>query len=594
MRLADYVIQFLKEKKISTVFTVSGGGSIFLCDALYKAKKLKYVACHHEQAVAYAAEGYARAKNKPGAAIVTTGPGGTNTASGVACCWIDSVPAIFISGQVFLNQTIGNSGTRQIGVQEFDIVSMIKSSTKYAVTLKKPEEIKFHLEKAYFLSQSERPGPVWIDIPANIQNAFINEKKLKGFKIINKKKTNRILDQKIKEVAKALSIYNRPLIHLGRGVKLSNSEKIFDKFIKKFHIPFALTWNADDFLESNHSLCIGRPGAFGARGSNFVVQNCNLYISIGTRLPYMVTGYDSKDFARKAKMKIMVDIDKKELNKKNLGIDLKINCDARYFLEKLYKYMKKFKKNHQWINYCQNLKAKYPIVINSMKKQNKYVNSYYFVDKLSEFLNTNDIIITDMGFSFTSTHQAFKVKRGQTFHTNSGHAPMGWGLPAAVGAFFAKNNTNKKKRVICLTGDGGFQLNIQELATVMHHKIPMKIFIFNNGGYLTIKQTQQLGFNGRIMGADKKSGLSFPNYQKLAQTYKMNYFKASSNKDLTKTIKMVVNSKGASICELLMDPDEEQIPKAINKRSPEGKSVPTKFEDMYPFLSKEELNSNNY
>ena len=308
----------------------------------------------------------------------------------------------------------------------------------------------------------------------------------------------------------------------------------------------------------------------------------------------MVTGYDSKDFARKAKMKIMVDIDKKELNKKNLGIDLKINCDARYFLEKLYKYMKKFKKNHQWINYCQSLKAKYPIVINSMKKQNKYVNSYYFVDKLSEFLNTNDIIITDMGFSFTSTHQAFKVKRGQTFHTNSGHAPMGWGLPAAVGAFFAKNNTNKKKRVICLTGDGGFQLNIQELATVMHHKIPMKIFIFNNGGYLTIKQTQQLGFNGRIMGADKNSGLSFPNYQKLAQTYKMNYFKASSNKDLTKTIKMVVNSKGASICELLMDPDEEQIPKAINKRSPEGKSVPTKFEDMYPFLSKEELNSNNY
>ena len=225
IRLADYVIQFLKEKKINTVFTVSGGGSIFLCDALYKAKKLKYVACHHEQAVAYATEGYARAKNKPGAAIVTTGPGGTNTASGVACCWIDSVPAIFISGQVFLNQTIGNSGIRQIGVQEFDIVSMIKSSTKYAVIIKKPEEIKFHLEKAYFLSQSGRPGPVWIDIPANIQNAFINKEKLKGFKINNSKKTNKILDKKIKAVAKALSIYNRPLIHLGRGVKLSNSEK---------------------------------------------------------------------------------------------------------------------------------------------------------------------------------------------------------------------------------------------------------------------------------------------------------------------------------------------------------------------------------
>ena len=239
-------------------------------------------------------------------------------------------------------------------------------------------------------------------------------------------------------------------------------------------------------------------------------------------------------------------------------------------------------------------KTKYPIVISSMKKQNKYVNSYYFVDKLSEVLNAKDTIITDMGFSFTSTHQAFRVKNGQTFHTNSGHAPMGWGLPASVGAFYAKNVINKKKRVICLTGDGGFQLNIQELATIMHHKIPMKIFIFNNGGYLTIKQTQELGFNGRIMGADKKSGLSFPNYQKLAQTYKMNYFKAKTNKKLKKILKQVINSKGASICELIMDPDEEQIPKAINKRTPEGKSVPTKFEDMYPFLSKQEIDSNNY
>ena len=363
MRLADYVIRFLEKKGIKTIFTISGGGSIFLCDALYKAKKLKYVACHHEQAVAYATEGYARVTNKPGAAIVTTGPGGTNTTSGVACCWIDSVPAIFISGQVFLNQTIGNSGIRQIGVQEFDIVNMVKSSTKYAVIVKKPEEIKFHLEKAYYLSQSGRPGPVWIDIPANIQNAFINEKKLKGFKISKKNKSTKILDKKIKVVAKALSNYDRPLIHLGRGVKLSSSEKIFKKFIKKFNIPFALTWNADDFLGSKHPLYIGRPGAFGSRGANFIVQNCNLYISIGTRLPYMVTGYDSKDFARCAKTKIMVDIDKKELNKKNININLKIACDARYFLEKLYKYMKNFKKNSHWISYCQKLKRNIQLLL---------------------------------------------------------------------------------------------------------------------------------------------------------------------------------------------------------------------------------------
>ena len=589
MRLADYVIEFLEKKGIKTVFTVSGGGSIFLCDALYKAKKLKYIACHHEQAVAYAAEGFARIRNKPGAALVTTGPGGTNATSGVACCWIDSVPAIFISGQVFLNQTIGNSGVRQIGVQEFDIVSMVKSSTKYAVMVKNPEDIKYHLEKAYHLCSTGRPGPVWIDIPANIQNAKIEVKKLKGYKEIKKSKNNDLLNKKIKLIAKAFSKYDRPLIHLGRGVKISNSEKIFNKFIKKFNIPFALTWNADDFIDSSHPMYIGKPGAFGSRGANFIVQNCNLYMSIGTRLPYMVTGYDVKGFAKKAKKKIMVDIDSKELNKKDLKIDIKIKSDAKYFLEKLFKYMKNFKKNEKWLEYCKNTKNKYPIVLDSMKRQKKHINSYYFVDVLSKHLNKKDIIITDMGFSFTTSHQTLETKDGQKFHTNSGHAPMGWGLPAAVGAYYGKDNKN---RIICLTGDGGFQLNIQELATIQHNKIPIKIFIFNNRGYLTIKQTQQLGFGGRIMGADKKSGLTFPNYKKISESHKIKYFKFNSNKNLSNNLKKVIKLKGSSICELVMDPKEEQIPKAINRRTAEGKSIPTKFEDMYPFLSRDEIESN--
>ena len=590
MRLADYVVQFLEQKKINTVFTVSGGGSIFLCDALYKAKKLKYISCHHEQAVSFAAESYARSSNRTGCALVTTGPGGTNSVTGVTSSWIDSVPVIFISGQVFLNQTIGSSKKRQIGVQEINIIDLVKPITKYSVMLTKAEEIKFHLEKAYHMCHTGRPGPVWIDIPANIQNSFVNEKKLKGFKANFKNKSNTILDKKIKAAAKALSEHDRPLIHLGHGVKLSNCGKIFKKFIKKFPIPFALTWNADDFLESSHSLYIGRPGAFGERGSNFIVQNCNLYLSIGTRLPYMVTGYDAKDFARCAKTKIMVDIDNNELKKKDMKLDLKIGCDARYFIEKLYKYMKNFKRNPSWINYCQKVRRKYPIVSSSMKKQKKYVNSYYFVDALSKVLNKKDTIVTDMGFSFTSTHQAFKVKKGQTFYTNSGHAPMGWGLPASVGACYAM----KKKRVICLTGEGGLQMNIQELATIMHNKIPIKIFIFNNGGYLTIKQTQQLGFDGRIMGPDKQSGISFPNYKKIAESYKFKYFNIKSNNKLKNTLKKIIHSKGTSICELIMDPDEEQIPKAINKRTSEGKTVPTKLEDMYPFLSKQELNSNNY
>ena len=589
MRLADFVIEFLEKKKIDTVFTVSGGGSIFLCDALYKAKKLKYVACHHEQAVAYAAESYTRAKNKPGAAIVTTGPGGTNTASGVACCWIDSIPSIFISGQVYLNQTIDQSGLRQIGVQEFDIINMIKPFTKYAIMVKQPNEIKYHLEKAYYLCSEGRPGPVWIDIPANIQNAQINEKSLKGYHPANKIKKNSNLDKKIKKVAELFLKYDRPVLHVGHGVKISNGEKFLRKIIDKYHIPLALTWNASDLIESSHPSYIGRPGAFAERGSNFIIQNCNLYISVGTRLPFMVTGYNSKDFARKAK-KIMVDIDKKETNLSRVKLEEKINCDATYFLKTFLKYLPpKISLSNNWLSYCRKVRKKYPIVLEKFKKQKNTINSYHFVDVLSDALNNKDVVVTDMGLSFVGTHQAFKIKKGQKLYTNSGHAPMGWGLPAAIGACYA----TKKKRVICLAGEGGFQMNIQELATVMHNKLPIKIFIYNNGGYLTIKQTQQLGFNSRIMGSNSKSGLSFPDYKKIAQSHKIEYIKIKNGKKLRSKINKILTSNKAVICELILDHNQEQMPKAINKRIG-GKSVPTNLEDMYPFLSKEELNSNNY
>ena len=588
MRLADFVIKFLEEKKIDTVFTVSGGGSIFLCDALYKSKKLKYIACHHEQAVSYAAESYSRVKNKPGAAIVTTGPGGTNCASGVACCWIDSVPTIFISGQVFLNQTIGNSGLRQIGVQEFDIVNMVKSSTKYAVIVKKPNEIKYHLEKAYNICTEGRPGPVWIDIPANIQNAEINPKKLISYKPETKIKKSFALDKKIKKIAKLFLKYDRPMLHVGHGVKISNGQNYIRKIVDKYKIPFALTWNASDLIESSHPSYVGRPGAFAERGSNFIIQNCNLYISVGTRLPFMVTGYNSKDFARRAK-KVMVDIDKNEVRKSKIELHDKINCDASYFLKTLLKYLpNKIKLSKSWLDYCKNVRKKYPIVLEKFKSQKKFVNSYYFVDLLSDVLNKKDIIVTDMGLSFVGTHQTFKVKKGQKLYTNSGHAPMGWGLPAAVGACYA----SKKRRIICLVGEGGLQMNIQELATIMHNKLPIKIFIYNNGGYLTIKQTQQLGFESRIMGSNSNSGISFPDYKKIAQSHKIKYTKITNNKNLKKKINKILVGNKPVICELMLDHNQEQMPKAINKRMPGGKSVPTKYEDMYPFLSPNEIQEN--
>ena len=590
MRLSDYIIKFLEQKKIDTVFQVSGGGSIFLGDALYKAKKIKYIAHHHEQAASFAAEGYARCKNDVGCCFVTTGPGGTNAVTGISSAWIDSVPVIFIAGQAFYNQTIKKTKKRQIGVQEINIIDIVKPITKFSIMVKDPDMINFYLEKAYQICKSGRPGPVFLDIPADVQNAQIDENKVKKLHYKANTEKNQI-DNQINKVIEKLRKSKRPLIHLGHGVKLSKSKKLVYKFFNKFKIPFMVTWNADDLISSDHKMYFGKPGQFGERGSNFIVQNCDFYLSIGTRLPFMITGYNPKDFAKKAKYKIMVDIDKNELKKNDLKLNLLIKSDAKYFLEKLFSKLKSYKSNNSWVNYCSKVRAKYPILVKKMKDEKEYINSYFFIKKLSQKLNKNDIIITDMGFSFTTTHQALEIRGNQKLYTNSGHAPMGWGLPAAIGAYYS--NKNKKSNIICISGEGGFQMNIQELATIMHNKIPMKIFIFNNGGYLTIKQTQILGFNSRIMGADKKSGISFPNYEKISRAHSIEYKKLTKHNNLENEIKKVLKSKKAFICELIMNPNEEQIPKAVNRRNEDGISIPAKLEDMYPFLSKDELSSNN-
>ena len=542
--------------------------------------------------MSFAAESYSRLKNKPGAALVTTGPGGTNCSTGVASCWIDSVPTIFISGQVYLNQTIKKTGLRQVGVQEIDIISMVKDFTKYSVLVKNPNDILYHLEKAYFESTNGRPGPVWIDIPADIQNAEIEITKLKKFRRPKIKISLSKLNNQIKHVARLLAKSRRPLIHIGHGGRISNCEKNLRKIINRYKIPFSLTWNASDLIESSHTSYVGRPGAFAERGTNFIVQNADLYISVGTRLPFMVTGYNANDFARKAKI-VMVDIDSKELKNTRVLVDYKLKADANYFFERLNKELpKNIKLEKKWLDYCKRVRKKYPIILDQYKKQKNTINSYYFVDILSDLLKPKDVVVTDMGLSFVGTHQAFKVKRGQRVFTNSGHAPMGWGLPAAIGAYYASTETSMKKNVVCLTGEGGLQMNIQELATVLHHKIPIKIFIYNNGGYLTIKQTQQLGFKSRIMGSDYKSGLSFPNYELISKSHGIKFFKISDTRKIKKTIEKILKVNEPVICELILDNEQEQMPKAINKRTSDGKSIPTTFEDMYPFLPKIELKSN--
>lgn len=579
--VSDYIIDFLKKKQIEHIFTVSGGGSIFMCDALYRSK-LKYICNHHEQASIFAAESYARANNTTGCALVTTGPGGTNALTGIASAWIDSVPLLIFSGQVFLNQTIGSLNIRQRGVQEIDIVSLSKPITKYAKMIISPNEIFETLEKAYFEANDARPGPVLIDIPADIQNSEIIVNNKLYFTKKNKIKKNVNL-KNINSLLKLIEKSKRPLFYFGQGVRISKSNNVVKKIIQKTKIPYCLSWNAIDIFDYNDKMNLGRPGAFTDRASNFIVQNCDLFISVGSRLPYMVTGYNSNDFARNAK-KVIVDVDKFEVKNHFLKFDLKINSDAKVFFDALNKKIKnkKFSSNHDWIKYCKYLRKKFPILHNNIIEQKKFVNSYYFIDLLSTKLKSKSTVVTDMGLSFVGTYQAFKNKSGQKVYTNSGHAPMGWGLPAAIGAYYA----NKKNKVICITGDGGLQMNIQELATIMHNNIPVKIFIYNNKGYLTIKQTQQLGFKGRIMGSNSDSGLSFPNYLQIAKSYRMKYFKLANHLHLRKNLSKILNTTGPVICELIMDDEQPQEPKMINRRDESGKSIFTSYEDLYPFIDK--------
>lgn len=593
IRLADFVMSFLESQGVRDIFLVTGGGALFLDDALGMNKNIRYYCCHHEQAVAMAAEAYARVKGDLGVSLVTTGPGGTNTITGVCGSWTDSVPHLIISGQVFLNQTIRNTGVRQLGVQEINIVDIVKPVTKYAVMVEDPATIQYHLQKAIHIATTGRPGPVWIDIPANVQNAKINELELKEFnpaELLLSQEQN--LCEEAAEVAVRLLQAKRPLLHAGQGIKISKAVDDFMSLVEKYRFPFVTARNANDMVGSDHELFVGRPGTFAQRGANFAVQNADVYLAIGTRLSLPQTGYNSKDYARNA-WRVMVDIDPAELNKDTLDFHLRIRADAKNFLRELRRQLESLPKttaplaSETWVQQCQQWKEKYPVVLPEYKNQLGSVNSYYFIEVLADLLTADDVIVTDMGLAFQGTHQAFKVKKGQKLFTNSGFASMGWGLPAAIGACIAHDS----KRTICLAGDGGLQMNLQELATVMHHQFPLKIFVYNNKGYLTQKQSFQLAF-GRVVGSDQETGLSFPDLRKVAAAYGITYFKIEDHANLREKVNEAVNHPGPVLCELIMDTDQLQIPKSQARKRADGSNELPPFEDLFPYLDPQEVKEN--
>ena len=538
MRLSDYVIDFISKQKVKYVFMVAGGGGMYLIDSLGRHKDVEHICNHHEQACVMSAEGYQRITGNLGVALVTTGPAGTNTITSILCAWNDSIPVLILSGQANSKFLIGETGLRQRAVHEANITKIVETVTKYAVTIKDEKMVKFHLEKAIFLAENGRPGPVWIDIPLDIQSKMIDEKSLISFNPQKEIKSLNIQTEKenIKKAGNLLKSSKRPIILAGHGIRLSGIQKEFIKFIEKYNIPVVTTKNAFDLIYDSHPLLAGRVGINGQRAGNFAIQNSDLVLCLGSRLPFPVVGYETKLFAREAK-KVLVDIDDKQLNHALVDIDIKINANLKDFLPILDKELKGKKLGTKgWILKCQHWRKKYPNVEKSWKEQKNYVNSYYFFEILSDVLNEDDVVVTDQGASFYSSTQAFKLRKNQRLFTNGGFSPMGYGLPAAIGACFGRD----KKRVICVHGEGGLELNIQELQTVVHYQLPVKLFVFNNQGYLSIKHTQTAFFGGFFVGSDPKSGLSCPNMIKVGKAYGFKTMNIKNHKNLRQKIKKVI------------------------------------------------------
>lgn len=579
VKLSNYVSQFVADLGVKHVFSVCGGGSMHLCDSFGKQSGIEYVATHHEQAASFAADAYARMSGI-GCCLVTTGPGGTNAMTGVAAAWIDSTPVIFISGQVTRDTLLAETGLRQFGVQESDIVSLVTPITKYAVTVQDERDIKHILQKAAFFATTGRPGPVWIDIPLDIQSKQINPEELLSFGGATGAASHPALGAFALKAISMVQAAERPVMIVGNGVRLAKGRQALQDLINRLSIPVVSSWTAADMI-ADHHCHIGHCGIFGDRASNFAVQNADVLLVLGCRLSVPQMGYRADLFARGAKI-IMVDIDDFEINKPSLKVELPIIADVAQFMGAALSC--EYRPMHwDWLNRCRHWAERYPVVLPEYRHTEGGVNSFRFIEVLSEKLPKESIVVLDQGTAFTCTFQAAKMKLGQRWVAASGHAPMGYGLPGAVGAAFATG-----RKVICIVGDGAFQFNIQELQTIVHHKLPIIIFVINNGGYLTIKHMQENHFQ-HYVGSEAGSGVSFPDVSALAIAYKIRYYYIGDSALLEGDVARAIFDRGPCIVEVIMPKDQPLIPRTSSKKMPDGSIKSAALEDMFPFLPREEF-----
>lgn len=592
MKLSDYVAEFFEKNGLNTVFTVVGGGAMHLNDSLGHHPGLHCIYHHHEQAAAIAAEGYARIADKPGVVCVTSGPGATNAITGVAGAWVDSIPMFVVSGQTKTTLTIAKSGLdlRCLGNQEINIVPVVKSITKYAVMLMEAKDVRKVLEEALWTSVNGRPGPVWVDIPLDIQGAKIDPESLEGF--TPPAAENEPSKELVKEVAGLIEKAERPVIYAGNGIRIAKAFPEFRKLVKALGIPVVTAWNSIDMIPTDDPLYAGRGGTMGDRAGNFAVQNSDLLISLACRLNIYQSGYDVKTWARAAKT-VVVDIDPEELKKPTIRVDVPVCCDVKKFMQALLSVWEKKSRAAlfaDWALQCRTWKEKYPVVRKEYFKEGQ-TNVYAFVDTLSRALPSDAVTVVANGSSSVVGSQTWYIGENSRFIMNDDLSSMGYELPAAIGACVAGG----KKDLICLAGDGSIQMNLQELQTILTNKLPVKLFVINNQGYHQIRLTQQKMFDGRYTGMGPESGgLEFPEMEKLAAAYGYPYFSCRTNETMKKAIEETLCTSGPVICEIFTDTQTPYEPKSSAKLHPDGKITSPPLEDLAPFLSREELESNMY
>lgn len=596
IRLADYVADFLVEHGVTDVFTVVGGGAMHLNDALGHHDGLKVTYNHHEQACAIAAEAYARLDNRIAAVCVTTGPGGTNALTGVVGGWLDSIPMFVISGQVRYDTTaryalqMTGASLRAMGDQEYDIVKSVTPMTKYAVMIEDPKTIRYALEKAWHLATTGRPGPVWVDIPVNFQGGYIETDELEGYDPAEDDALlpPEVSDDVIRTVLDKISHAKRPVFHAGYGIRLSGGYEAFRAVAEKLNIPIVTYWNAVDLIEDAHPLYCGRAGNMGDRPGNWAIQNADLILAVGTRISIRQVGYNWKTWARAAEV-IMVDIDQGEMKKPTLHVDMPIWADAKDFLTKLNAAAAdRVFTGEDWLTTCRNWKANYPVVQPRQWEENgETANVYAFVRYLSSQLPENSLTAVSNGACCVVGNQAYVIQKGSRMANNSAIASMGYGLPAAVGTCIGGG----RRATICLEGDGSIMMNLQELQTIITNRLPIKIFLINNGGYHSIRitQTNLFGHHSKIGIGAESGDLSFPEFRKIAEAFGYPYLCAHSNAEMKAVVNEALSAEGPAFVEIFTDTKQVWEPKSSTKRLEDGTLVSPPLEDLAPFLPREEL-----